>query len=162
MYHVAPIEDEELFCMPNHLKPNPFQEVQIADAPFGTRVFQTKSSDIWLETRRYPIDTNSTYLCFGNLRWLGDGDPKKYYITVYEYDFKKVTLTTKGGAYHYYYHSGFTLPNNEWVTVKFPIGKNGYPHHPEAKFFSIGAGVNYSGGSGTIQYNGFNVVRVVC
>jgi len=153
----APLEDEELCGVPGYA--TPVQRIHIDDAPFGTRVFQASSSNTWLETKRYPIDSNSTYWCYGNLRWLGDNSPATYYFTVYEYNLSNKNLGGDGTFYHYH-HSGKVLPSNKWIHVKFPLGLHGHPHHADAKYFSIGAGVNYTGGNGTHQYNGFYIVRV--
>jgi hypothetical protein len=59
------------------------KEIDIEDAPVGTRVSQTDAS-CWLISRKYPLDKSKTYSVSGYIRWTGEGNPGTYYATVYE------------------------------------------------------------------------------
>eukprot|EP01124_Arcella_intermedia_P003653 TRINITY_DN12013_c0_g1_i1.p1 TRINITY_DN12013_c0_g1~~TRINITY_DN12013_c0_g1_i1.p1 ORF type:complete len:148 (-),score=3.11 TRINITY_DN12013_c0_g1_i1:30-473(-) len=132
-----------------------FEIKTIADAPLGNTVYQV-CKGAWLQTERIPCDITENYLVFGYLRWLGDGLPGTYYATVFAYDAEGKVIPGDGSYWHYH-HNGQELPSNKWVKIKFIVGPNGKPHSPTTKFISVGAGVNYTQGTGTIQYCGWSV-----
>jgi hypothetical protein len=148
---------QKIFSVIGYSKP--IETKYISDAPFGAEVFESNGADAWYETMQIPIDIKSTYSCSGYLRWLGDGDPKTYYATCYQYNYLKNNI--KGdGSFYYYAHKGLTLAENKWIKVEFTVGPKGQKlHHSDARFMSIGAGINYGQGNGTVQFCGWTITK---
>ncbi|KAH3764251.1 hypothetical protein Pelo_3898 [Pelomyxa schiedti] len=135
-------------------------EMAIPDAPLGSMV-TVVSGCTWLETAHVPISTTEDYLCEGWLKWMGDGDPKVQYPTAYEWDWQGENLAPQGHSFWYYHTNGLKLPTATWVHLKWIMGPTGSRHSPDAKFMSVGVGVNYTEGTGTMQLCGWSITKLV-
>ena len=57
----------------------------------------------------------------------------KLVLTGKRYDAKGANLGGDGG-YYYYPHSGIKPANNEWIYIRFTLGKDHKKHHQDAKY----------------------------
>eukprot|EP00026_Physarum_polycephalum_P019237 Phypoly_transcript_21154.p1 GENE.Phypoly_transcript_21154~~Phypoly_transcript_21154.p1 ORF type:complete len:156 (+),score=11.00 Phypoly_transcript_21154:105-572(+) len=134
----------------------PAVQVEVEDAPHGCEVYQMKG-ETWLQSQHFPIDKYATYNIRGYTRWLGKDDPAHYYATVYEYNSAKEMIITEG-RYFWYFESAIKPTNSDWIVHQARLGVKGTrQHHPDAKYFSFGIGVNYRNGKGTYQTCGWTV-----
>jgi hypothetical protein len=87
--------------------------ITVNDAPYGCAVLQMKCQT-WLASKRIPIDIFATYNIRGYTKWLGDGDPGKYYATVYAYNAAGDNIG-KDGLYFFYFESAIQPRDNTWI-----------------------------------------------